>query len=182
MLEDEERYSDTTEQSDETKLLESMATLKKELSEARQEAADCLTNRQREKADFTNFRRRLEQDKAEAIKYAEGDLILQLILILDDLDRAMKHIPHEFKSDGWAQGIEGIARKFKGMLEAVGLKEIDAIGCTFDPTIHEAVACLSGPEDSVIAEHAKGYYFKDRVLRPSRVAVGSGNEGGDVAT
>jgi molecular chaperone GrpE len=70
--------------------------------------------------------------------------------------------------------MEGIARKFRGLLEVVGLKEIEALGCVFDPTLHEAVACLPGAEDVVIAEQEKGYLFKDRVLRPARVAVGSG--------
>ncbi|MCL2149761.1 MAG: nucleotide exchange factor GrpE [Dehalococcoidia bacterium] len=172
MSEDEERYSDTEQPEGDESLMD-VATLTKELDDARQRAEDYLISWQRAQADFTNIRRRLEQDKAEAIKYAEGDLILKLLLVLDDLDRAMKHAPPDLKSDGWVQGMEGIARKFKGVLEGAGLEEIAAMGLAFDPTLHEAVACLPGPEGMVIAEHDKGYRFKDRVLRPSRVAVGS---------
>ncbi len=179
MLEDEVQFDDMTEQPEENGSSTDVATLKKALSEARQKADDYLTNWQRAQADFTNTRRRLEQDKAEAIKYAEGDLVLKLLMVLDDLDRAMKHLPPELKDEGWLQGMEGIARKFKSVLEAAGLKEIVALGFAFDPTMHEAVACLPGPEGMVVAEHAKGYHFKDRVLRPSRVAVGSGEPGAE---
>jgi molecular chaperone GrpE len=150
--------------------------LKKELQEARERAEEYLTNWQRAQADFTNFRRRLELDKAEAIKYAEGELLQKLLLVQDDFDRAIKAIPPELKGDAWVQGMEGISRKFGNVLESVGLKEIAALGFGFDPNMHEAVAHLPGPEDMVIAEYAKGYRFKDRVLRPSRVAVGSGGE------
>jgi len=172
MLENEEIYSEVTEPEDAPAA--DVASLSKELSETRQKADDYLANWQRAQADFTNIRRRLEQDKTDAIKYAEGDLLLKLLLVLDDLDRAMKHTPPELKNDGWVQGVGGIVRKFKNVLEAVGLTEIPAINCAFDPNLHEAVACLPGPDGMVIAEHEKGYHFKDRVLRPSRVAVGSG--------
>ena len=181
MSEDEERFDDMTEQSEEIDSSADVVALKKELSEIRQKADDNLANWQRAQADFTNIRRRLEQDKTDAIKYAEGDLALKLLMVLDDLDLAMKHLPPNLKDESWLQGIEGISRKFKSVLEAVGLKEIVALGYAFDPTVHDAVACLPGPEGMVIAEHAKGYYFKDRVLRPSRVAVGSGELAADSA-
>jgi molecular chaperone GrpE len=86
----------------------------------------------------------------------------------------MKAVPPELKDNGWVAGMEGIARKFKSVLEAAGLKEIAALGYAFDPTVHEAVARLPGPTDMVVAEYEKGYNFKDRVLRPTRVAVGTG--------
>lgn len=174
MWEDEEKNDDLAEQPKGAESQADVTALRQELSEARQQAEEYLANWQRAQADFANIRRRLEQDKFEAIKYAEGNLIKELLLVLDDLDRAMKHTPPELMSEGWVQGMEGITRKFRGILEAVGLKEILALGLAFDPTLHEAVACLPGPEGLVIAEHEKGYRFKDRVLRPSRVAVGSG--------
>ena len=174
MWEDEELHDNVTESPEEGCQPVDVAALEKELSEARQKADDYLAKLQRAQADFANIRRRLEQDKAEAIKYAEGELITKLLMVMDDLDRAMKHAPSELKGESWVQGMEGIVRKFKSVLAAVGLEEIAALGAAFDPTLHEAVACLPGPEGIVIAEHEKGYNFKDRVLRPSRVAVGSG--------
>ena len=174
MWEDEEISNDVTEGLEDNLPPAEVIVSAKELAEAKQKAEEYLANWQRAQADFTNIRRRLEQDRTEAIKYAEGDLLLKLLLVLDDMDRAIKHIPPELKDNSWVQGMEGIARKFKVVLEAVGLAEIAALGCPFDPTLHEAVACLPGAEDIVIIEQEKGYLFKDRVLRPSRVAVGSG--------
>ena len=174
MWEDEEKYDNVTEQPEVAESKADISVLQKELDEARQKAEEHLNSWQRAQADFTNIRRRLEQDKAEAIKYAESDLILKLLLVLDDLGRAMHHTPPALKDEAWVQGMEGIIRKFKGIMDAVGLVEIPAMGLAFDPNLHEAVACLPGPEGTIIAEHEKGYYFKDRILRPSRVTVGSG--------
>ena len=167
---------DITERPEEIEPPVDIEKLKKEAQEARQKSEEYLANWQRAQADFNNFRRRLELDKADAIKYAEGELLQKLLLVQDDFDRAMKAVPPDLKEDAWVQGMEGIARKFRNVLESVGLKEIMALGFGFDPNMHEAVAHLPGPEDMVIAEYAKGYRFKDRVLRPARVAVGSGEE------
>jgi len=174
MFEDEELYDDSTATPEETIPLADVIALTQELSDARQKAEENLAGWQRAQADFANIRRRLELDKADAIKYAEGELLIKLLWVLDDLDRALKHTPPELADNGWVQGMEGITRKFKGVLEAVGLKEISALGLAFDPTLHEAVACLPGADGIIIAEQDKGYLFKDRVLRPSRVVVGSG--------
>jgi molecular chaperone GrpE len=169
---------DITERPEEIEPPVDVDRLKRELQEARQKAEEYLTGWQRAQADFNNFRRRLELDKADAIKYAEGELLLKLLLVQDDFDRAMKAIPPELKGDAWVQGMEGISRKFRNVLESVGLKDIVALGFGFDPNMHEAVAHLPGPDGMVIAEYDKGYKFKDRVLRPARVAVGSGEEAG----
>jgi len=172
----DERHGDITERPEEIEGPVDVAALKKELNEARSKAEECLKNWQRAQADFTNFRRRLEQDKADSIKYAEGEMMLKLLLVTDDMDRAMKAVPCELKDNAWVAGMDGIARKFRNVMEAVGLKEITALGFAFDPTMHEAVAHLPGPENMVVAEYEKGYRFKDRVLRPTRVAVGSGEK------
>jgi len=172
----EERHGDMTERPEEIEAPVDIAALRKELNDARARAEEYLASWQRAQADFANFRRRLEQDKAEAIKYAEGEMMLKLLLVLDDMDRAMKAVPCELKDNSWVAGMDGISRKFRSVMEAVGLKEITALGFAFDPTMHEAVAHLPGPENMVVAEYEKGYRFKDRVLRATRVAVGSGEK------
>ena len=176
MWDDEERHGDMTERPEEIEPPVDIAALKKELNEARQKAEEHLLSWQRAQADFTNARRRIEQDKQEAIKYAEGELLSKMLLVQDDLDRAMKAVPPELKDNPWVQGIGGIARKFKSVMEGVGLKEISCLGYAFDPAVHEACAHLAGPEGMIVAEYEKGFRFKDRVLRPPRVAVGSGEE------
>jgi molecular chaperone GrpE len=176
MPDNEESYGDITERPEEIEGPVDIAGLRRELNETRRKLEEALAGWQRAQADFTNIRRRLEQDKSESIKYAEGELILKLLMVLDDMDRAMKSVPVEMKDNGWVAGMAGIARKFRNALEAVGLKEMSVLGFAFDPNMHEAVAHLPGPEGMVVAEYEKGYRFKDRVLRPARVAVGSGEK------
>jgi molecular chaperone GrpE len=160
--------------SEETAVPADEAVLRQELAEARAKAEEYLLSWQRAQADFTNFRRRLEQDKVEFAKYAESDILLRLLPILDDLDRASRSVPEDLRGNPWAQGMEGIARKFRASLEAAGLTPINALGQQFDPAIHEAMMHVPGPADRVMSEYERGYKFKDRVLRPARVAVGNG--------
>ncbi len=150
------------------------AALEQQLSEAKARADEYLANWQRAQADFQNFRRRLEQDRLEFVKYAESDVLLRLLPILDDFDRALRGMPPELKGNPWVEGMEGIARKFWSTLEAVGLTPIPALGLPFDPTVHEAMMHVPGPADRVMAEYERGYKLKDKVLRPARVAVGNG--------
>jgi molecular chaperone GrpE len=165
--------------SDEARDPADVATPERELAEARAKAEEYLLNWQRAQADFTNFRRRLEQDKAEFAKYAESDILLRLLPILDDLDRALRSVPEELRGNPWAQGMEGIARKFRAALEAAGLTPINALGQQFDPVMHDAMMHVPGPADRVISEYERGYKLKDRVLRPARVAVGNGEPGSE---
>jgi molecular chaperone GrpE len=151
----------------------------RELAEARAKAEEYLLSWQRAQADFTNFRRRLEQDKTEFVKYAESDILLRLLPILDDMDRATRSVPEELKGNPWVQGMEGIARKFRAALEGAGLTPINALGQQFDPSVHEAMMHVPGQADRVMAEYERGYKLKDRVLRPARVAVGNGEPGSD---
>jgi molecular chaperone GrpE len=171
-----ESYGNLTERPEEIEGPIDVPGLRKELNETRQKLEDTMASWQRAQADFTNIRKRLEQDKADAIKYAEGDLLIKLLPILDDMERALKAVSPILKDDAWVQGIAGIARKFRSAMESVGLKEICALGFAFDPTMHEACAHLPGPEGMVIGEYEKGYQFKDRILRAPRVAVGSGEK------
>ena len=172
----EELYGDITERPEELEGPVDIAGLRKELNETRQKLDETLASWQRAQADFTNIRRRLEQEKADSIKYAEADLLTKLLPVLDDMERALKAVPSELKDNSWVQGMASITRKLRSTMEAAGLKEICALGFAFDPTVHEACAHVPGPEGMVIAEYEKGYRYKDRVLRAPRVAVGSGEK------
>ena len=175
-MQDEESYGEMTERPEEIEGPVDVAGLRRELNETRQKLDETMTSWQRAQADFTNVRRRLEQEKADSIKFAEVDLLTKLLPVLDDMERALKAVPPELKDNAWTQGMASITRKFRSALEVAGLKEVCALGFAFDPTLHEACAHLPGPEGMVVAEYEKGYRFKDRVLRPPRVAVGSGEK------
>ncbi len=149
--------------------------LRAELEQARARAEENLRNWQRTQADFINYRRRAEQERAEVVRYAEAQLILDLLPVLDDLDRAMATIPKELQDFTWLQGIALIDRKLRAILERHGLTPIEALGKEFDPLYHEAVMREDGEvgdQTVVVAELQKGYKLHDRVLRPTLVKVG----------
>ena len=152
------------------------ASLEKELAEAKKKADEYLANWQRSQADFTNYRRRTEQEKLDLGKYANGTLFCDILPVLDDLELALNHVPDKYASMDWVEGVRLVEKKFKSILEKQGVKPVCALGMSFDPALHEAIKQEKGPEGAVIAEVQKGYTLGDRLLRPSRVIVGSGEE------
>ena len=134
-----------------------------------------LENWRRAEADFENYKRRVEQERAESAKFASMALILNILPVVDDLERAFKSIPEKLAHLTWTEGIRLIHRKLQATLEAQGVTEIQALGETFDPSIHEAVGQTAGKEGKVIEEAQKGYRLHGRVIRPSFVIVGNGS-------
>lgn len=152
------------------------ADLEKELAEARQKAEEYLASWQRSQADFANYRRRTEQEKQDLGKFANATLFCDILPVVDDLERALEHIPEEYAKHDWVEGVRLVERKFKSILERQGVKPVCALGMEFDPNLHEALKQEKGKEGMVISEVQKGYTFHDKLLRPSRVIVGSGEE------
>ncbi len=164
----------TTKLEPEVAEVEDVETLKKALAEEKEKANANLAGWQRAQADFMNYKQRSEQEKEETTKFANSVLILNLLPILDDLERAFASIPTRPAKLGWVDGIRLIERKLRATLEAQGLSPIKALGKPFDPHVHEAMRQDKGKEGIVIEEVQKGYKFRDRVIRPSRVVVGNG--------
>ena len=156
--------------------VEDIETLKRALAEEKAKAEGYLANWQRAQADFINYKRRSEQEKEEIGKFANATLMLSLLPILDDLERAFTSIPVHLAKLSWVDGIRLIERKLQASLEGQGLSQIKALGEPFDPQFHEAVMQGKGKEGMVIDEVQKGYKLHDRVLRPAMVIVGSGEE------
>jgi len=154
-------------------------TLKKALAEEKAKVEANLTGWQRAQADFVNFKRRSEQEKADTIKFANSQLMLSLLPILDDFERAFDSVPSNLVKTGWADGIRLIERKLRTALETQGLSPISAVQEPFDPYQHEAIRQDKGQEGIVIEELQKGYKFHDRVIRPSKVVVGNGEDEGE---
>ncbi len=153
---------------------DSVASLRKALAEEKARAEDYLANWQRTQADFVNYKRRVEQERDDIRKHAKADLILDLLPVMDDFERALGNASSDAVAQTWVDGVELIRRKLKSTLEASGLSEIKAVGEVFDPNIHEAAMQVDGDEGKVIEEIRKGYRLHDRVLRPSMVKVGQG--------
>ena len=143
-------------------------------------AAEYLDALQRERASFINYRRRMDQERAEQAQYATANLVKKLLPVVDDFDRALAAMPEkERKHDKWLHGIELIARKLHTILEQEGVEPIEALGQPFDPNLHEAVAFEDNSEggdhvDTVAEVYSKGYKMKDRVHRPAMVKVSRG--------
>lgn len=156
---------------------EDAAALQQALDEEKQKSAEYLASWQRAQADFINYKRRIEQERQEFSRTANAGVILSLLPVLDDLERAIGAMPPaKAGKQAWAEGIRLVARNFRTVMEAQGVTPIKALGEAFDPNFHEALRQGSGKEGIIIEEYQKGYLLGDRVLRPSRVAVGNGEE------
>lgn len=155
--------------------IEDIETLRKALADEGAKSEKYLSNWQRSQADFANYKRRTEQERGDVIKLANAGLILNLLSVVDDLERALDHVSGKLAASKWVDGITLIYRKFMSILEASGVSEIKALGEQFDPCRHEAAAHIDGEEGKIVTVIQKGYMMNDRVLRPAMVGVGNGH-------
>jgi molecular chaperone GrpE len=146
------------------------------LEQEREKAATYLANWQRAAADFTNYKRRIEQEREEWARLSNASLVMNVLPLFDDLERALDNMDANIAGLTWVDGIRLIQRKFKQFLEGNGVEEIKADGEAFDPNVHEAVMHGAGPEGKVIGVIQKGYKLGNRVLRPTMVVVGQGDK------
>jgi molecular chaperone GrpE len=125
----------------------------------------------RRAAEFDNFRKRHERERAELIEYASADAARALLPVLDDFERALKADP---AGEEYARGVQLIYQRLSDTLKKLGLEPVEAAGKPFDPNFHHAVETAAGgeaEEGTVVAELARGYTFKGRLLRPAMVRV-----------
>ena len=155
---------------------ESAEELGRLLEDARAEAGEMRALAQRKQAEFENFRKRTERERAETFKYASADVLKEMLPVLDNLERAVeaaKSTEPEAETQ-LREGVEIICKQFRDTLMKLGLAEVEAQGEPFDPHVHEAVGRVETsehPEGTVVEVLQKGYWFKDRLLRPSMVSV-----------
>ena len=149
-------------------------TAEAELEALRRERDEQIAAHQRTAADFANFRRRTTEERERDAGLAAEGLLMKLLAVADDLDRAMANLPADRVGEPWVEGIGVIHRKLLALLESEEVRPYDSVGATFDPREHEAVAQRqeSGrPTGEVLEEHRKGWRIRDRVLRPAVVSV-----------
>ncbi len=126
----------------------------------------------RKQAEFDNFRKRTERERQDYVKYATGELLSEILPVLDNLERAIE-APAAGAEDRIQDGIAIIHRQFLDILQKVGLREVD-VSCEFDPHVHEAVGHMETnehKEGEILEAYQKGYFLKDRLLRPAMVNV-----------
>lgn len=128
-------------------------------------------------AEFDNFRRRTAKERQELMQTAGLDVIVSLLPVLDDFDRASRHLANTTDVNAVKEGVGLIQQKLKNILGQKGLKEMQSIGTAFDPELHEAITNIPSPTDDmkgkVIDEVEKGYYLNDKVARHAKVVVGN---------
>lgn len=125
-------------------------------------------------AEFENYKKRVQREQTELMKYAGENIIKDLIPILDNFERAINSAKSNSSSDSLHQGIDLIYKQLTELLKQRGVSQIEAVGKKFDPNLHEAVLQVASneyPENTVIAEFQKGYILNNRVVRPSIVSV-----------
>ncbi len=170
-----EGYNDET---DSVNMEEDVGILQKALDEEKAKAEINLAGWQRAQADFVNYKRRTEQELTETTQFANAALVLNLLPVLDDFERASNSFPAELsrQDSGWVEGIRLVERKLRTTLERMGLSRVKSVNEPFDPRLHEAVGQCKGKEGIIIQEMEKGYKLHDKVLRPAKVMVGNGED------
>lgn len=129
---------------------------------------------QRERAEFANYKRRVEREQAESRQRGINEAVTRVLPIIDDFERAMQFVPEELKDNPWLNGLTLLLSKFDKFLAESNVEKIDPTGQMFDPTRHEAIAVEETDEVEsglVITTLQKGYISGDRVLRPALVRV-----------
>jgi molecular chaperone GrpE len=149
-------------------VVEGLRAERDRLVEEKTDLQDRLLRRQ---AEFDNFRRRAEREKADVLEYANTETVRSLLPILDDFERALKV---ESADKEYARGMELIYQRLSEALKKLGLEPIDTAGQKFDPYLHHAIDRVETGEhedDAILDEYQRGYNFRGRLLRPAMVKV-----------
>ena len=143
--------------------------------EFEQQIGELTQDLQRTRADFENYRKRVEADKTASYQYGRADAIKKLLPIVDDIERATAHIPENLTDDTWVQGVSSLTKKLESSLEKLGVKRIDAqSGARFDPDLHNAIQMdedAEGEHEVVAEELQAGYTLDDQPIRHAMVKV-----------
>ncbi|HEV2403028.1 MAG TPA: nucleotide exchange factor GrpE [Candidatus Saccharimonadales bacterium] len=128
---------------------------------------------QRERADALNIRRRHEEQVSKLRELVKAGIIRDFLPVIDNLERALKHVPKELEGNDYIKGVEGVVRQFEKVLQDIGVERIKTVGERFDPLLHEAVSMEEGDGDQeVVSEELQsGYRLGDEVLRHAMVKV-----------
>ncbi len=151
--------------------------INKELEKKSNELKETIDHLQRLQAEFQNYQKRVEEQIKLHKEYAAVDLVSKLLNVMDDFESAIKNL--ETENEDVVKGVKMIFDNLRKTLQDNGLKEIKSLGERFDPIKHESIQKINTngkKEDEIVEEIQKGYMFKEKVLRPSKVKVASGGK------
>lgn len=160
--------------SEEALVDEAVEELQRHLEATQAKADEYLDGWQRARAEFANYKKRIEREQAIIYQNTAGNVIKRFLEVADDLERALKNRPNDQEGAQWANGIELIYRKVLATIEGEGVTRIEPNGQFFDPTYHEAISQEDSPgyeSGQIIEVLQPGYMLGERVLRPARVRV-----------
>jgi molecular chaperone GrpE len=130
---------------------------------------------QRTRADFENYRRRAEEGRAQLLDYAKAQVVKDLLPLIDDLERALAHLPKELAKNEWAKGVVSVSKRAQEFLGKMDAKRIGTVGEPFDPNLHEAISVDGDGEKEIVSHELQaGYRIGDEVIRPAIVRVKRG--------
>lgn len=155
------------------------------LESARTEAAKNWDLYLRERAELENFRKRTQRDKEEFRLFTRKELLLEVLPVLDNLERALSHAGQSGDSQGLLEGVTMTVTQFRKVIEDFGARPIHAIGAPFDPNLHQAMAQVETaeqPPGTVVSEFQRGYLLQERLLRPALVVVAKAPSDAPAAT
>lgn len=144
------------------------------LEAARTEAARNWDLYLRERAELENFRKRTQRDKEEFRLFTRKELLLEVLPVLDNLERALSHAGQNGETQGLLEGVTMTVTQFRKVIEDFGARPIAAVGAPFDANLHQAMAQVETSEQlpgTVVSEFQRGYLLQDRLLRPALVVV-----------
>lgn len=153
--------------------------IEEQLAEALREKDQFRAMAQRSQADLANYKRRAAEEVVEARRSASTSLLLKVLSVVDDMERALTHVPEGAVAPGWLDGLRLVQRNLSNLLDSEGVTAIEAQGQPFEPWEHEAVLYEETPdsaEGTVVRVIREGYRLRDRVLRPAQVAVAKAPE------
>ena len=159
---------------------ERLAALQAQVDTLSQERSMLLDQRLRTQAEFENYRRRVDRERAETYARSRAEVVLELLPVIDNFERALASLGHSSNdAESLRQGIELIHRQLNDALAKFGLQPVETVGHAFDPHLHEAVSAEPSDEheeNTVIAEFQRGYKLGEKLLRPAKVKVASSPE------
>lgn len=144
------------------------------LAAAQAQANEYLQGWQRARADYANLKRESEARQAELTRYAQAELLRDLLPLVDYFQHALHAVPQDKAGEPWVEGIRHIQTKLLEVLAYHGIKELETVGEKFDPSLHEAVAEVEGsgqPVGVIVEEVRGGFMLHDKLLQPARVKV-----------
>jgi molecular chaperone GrpE len=162
-----------------TRLRDQVAALEQRVRELQEEGDKLKDLWMRAAAELENFKKRAAREREDWTKYAAEGVLKEMLPVLDNLERALNHADNQENPEALLDGIRMVHRQFLSILERFGVKSIEALNQTFDPSLHEAMMQVQSEEhdaNTVVQELERGYLLHDRLLRPSRVAVSKRTE------